>query len=335
MIVGQQSGSQLVPPVAKEGELDTTYAPQIEEFVRRVMGEYIFHETDAYHLARVLAGLEANTYILKKKFPELRDIDKIPDIWVPLLEWEFIVPCLRDLIENDREFIRESRMIYASKMTLRLMEFIAAVIGIEISVFETSKLILRTSWVQTEISGDSMLGNLSPYNYPDPSFLPPAPFQSPAEYYVVAGGLYEWDGAAWVPSTEPIPAGPKDIRVSKLGRIRDGVLWSYYVYIVIVEGGSSSAELLKRFFDCIHPAGTRSFWFFSDDIYIPWDGDYDLLEHFYIVMNALIEAPDPYPYDTPSDNIVFAEGALGWIIESYSDIGSYWNMQTHGTTEND
>jgi hypothetical protein len=222
---------------------------------------------------------------LKKKFPELRDLDKFPDEFLPLMEQEFVEPCLRDVIVDKREFIRENRMFYSSKTTRQLFKWIGAALGLEVDIFEASKLILRTSHAPTVLSGREL----------------------------VTG------------EEAPVPW-----RSSELGRIRDGIIWSYYVYMVTVEGGSADTELLRRFLNCIHPAGTQAYWELSDFQHILPDSlPYDIVLSEYRIMFYTMLDQDPYDYLVWEGISNSGNNPIVQIIPSYSSVGEYQTLNIH------
>lgn len=190
----------------------TATEERFKAFFDSTMGPSIMAEGDIGVFTSLMAALQTQTYADIQRFPELRDLDKVPADLLDLYRREFASQFPASTPFDIREFIRESKNWYSGKGTSDLLGFIGSLFGVDLKMFETSKLILRFSDSRTLISGRETDHFLS---YPE----------------------------------------------SRLGRIRDGIIWSYYVYFLIVNG-IQNVPSLADFLDVVrlnHPAGTQFF----------------------------------------------------------------------------
>lgn len=183
------------------------------DILNRTMGEAITYDNDSYVFLTLLSRLLAKDHILASSLPNLRDIDIIPDSLLPYLQAEYGMKLPEAGNINIRELLRESKAWYSGKGTIPALEFLAAITGTAIEMYEPSKLIQRSSTRRTVLSGS--------------------------------------------PST----VGKQPYEVSKLGRLRDKILWSYYTYILTVRGMQNleSINTFTTLLDLSHPAGTSRF----------------------------------------------------------------------------
>lgn len=126
---------------------------QLVEFINRTLGATLTHETDMGVLVAAIVELQERIHTLIEKFPELRDIDLVDDQFLDYLFDEFGVALPRIGVLNRREILRESKNWYMRKGTPVLYKYLAAALGLPISIFEPATLLIRPSDPSTLLSG--------------------------------------------------------------------------------------------------------------------------------------------------------------------------------------
>jgi hypothetical protein len=122
---------------------------------------------------------------------------------------------------------------------------------------------------------------------------------------------------------------------SRLGRIRDGIMWAFYTYIVNVLGAQNISSFTD-FFNALklnHPAGTNIFTNYEINQTLPNfpDGQKIYYSTVWIDTTAVLES---FPYDPPYQiDTSSSTSSLAEILYGYPTIGSIRVMSLFGNVQ--
>lgn len=121
-------------------------------------------------------------------------------------------------------------------------------------------------------------------------------------------------------SGAPSTTGPKPYHESKLGRLRDGIVWAFYVYLLVIRGTNVNTNRVIDYINLNHPAGTNYFFDLYLTNYLESSTNLHLSNdhmHDYFMIASL----QPFP----ETNIYITE------LDQYNHLTSYRSLETSQT----